>query len=208
MICVALFFDVLQWLLAFVFMDWLATIFAYMTFWMWFTMKGIKLLTPKRFAIQSGTLLIEVIPFVAALPAITCMVVLTVIDAKLKERGISLQAIGATRAKEIRAKNAGMAERVKANMANQMPDKEAVEKIKKDTAEKMKVYNDEARKRYEPEHRQRLEEWGKWHEENDQVKRDIYFKQYGGKEKWDKDSAETTEKLGNRSWKDSSDKAA
>ncbi len=128
------------------------------------------------------------------------MVVLTVIDAKLKERGISLQAIGATRAKEIRAKNAGMADRVTATRITPMSDD--------NTAEKMQRYRDESKKRYEPEHRQRLEEWGKWHEENDQVKRDIYFKQYGGKEKWDKDSAETTEKLGNRSWKDSSDKAA
>ena len=112
MIGTALFFDALQWLLAFIFMDWAVTMFAYMTFWVWFITKGIRLLTPKRFAIQTGTLLIEVVPFIAALPAISCMVMLTIFDTKLKEKGISLQAIGSARAGEIRKKNNEMGARI------------------------------------------------------------------------------------------------
>ena len=112
MIGTSLFCDSLQWLMAFVFMDWAVTIVAYMAFWTWFIMKGIRLLTPKRFAIQSGTLITEVIPFVAALPAITCMVILTILNVKLEEKGLSLQGMGQARAKEIRTKNAEMASRV------------------------------------------------------------------------------------------------
>lgn len=129
MIGTAAFLDVLQWLMAFLFMDWVVTIFAYMTFWLWFIMKGIKLLTPKRFALQSGTLLIEMIPFVAALPAISCMVVLTIFDTKLKEKGLSLESMGRARAMEIRKKNDEASSKIKGfapRNTNPDPDKKPV----------------------------------------------------------------------------------
>lgn len=85
MVSTAVFFDVLQWALAFLFLDWAVTIFAYMTFGLWFYLKGLKLLTPKRIATMGGTLMIEIIPLVAALPAVTAMVVITVLDTKAKQ---------------------------------------------------------------------------------------------------------------------------
>ena len=85
MVSVALFFDALQWLLSFVFMHWLATIFAYMTFGLWFYLKGIKLMTPKRLSTIGGTFILEIIPFIAVFPAITAMVVITILDVKAKK---------------------------------------------------------------------------------------------------------------------------
>jgi hypothetical protein len=85
MVSAALLFDVTQWALVFMFMDWLVTIFAYLTFWLWFTLEKVRLLTPKRSIIQGGTLILEIIPMLAALPAITSMVVLTIADHKAKQ---------------------------------------------------------------------------------------------------------------------------
>ncbi len=85
MVVTALFFDVLQWAATFVFLHWAVTIFAYMTFGLWFFIKGIKLLTSRRIATVGGTLIIEIAPFIAALPAITAMVVITILDAKARQ---------------------------------------------------------------------------------------------------------------------------
>lgn len=95
MIAVAIFFDGLQWILAWLFLDPLATFFAYMTFGLWFYLKGIKLLTPKRLATFGGTFILEVFPWIAALPAITFMVVITVLDTKIKQIASSAKPMGA-----------------------------------------------------------------------------------------------------------------
>jgi hypothetical protein len=85
MISVAVFFDILQWAMAFMAMDWLVSIFAYLTFGLWFAMKGIPILTKKRMGALGGSALIEMIPFVAALPAFTAAIVTVVLDAKAKK---------------------------------------------------------------------------------------------------------------------------
>ena len=208
MIGAGIFCDVLQWLFAFLFLDWFVTILAYMTFWTWFTMAGIKLLTPKRFAIQSGTLLIEIIPFVAALPAITCMVVLTILNKKLEERGISLQDMGKARAKELRAKNAGMADRVTANTTRLKPmssdkfdegrkkqkvelDKRS-ELVRKERDERYKSYEERRQKQRETEER-----FG-GHEKYNKYLTDLKYK-YGTADKKEKDLAELKYKYRNSS---------
>lgn len=78
----ALFFDLLQWLLNFVALHWVVTIFAYMTFFLWFYMKGIKIFTPKKLAVATGGFVVEAIPIISALPTITAMVVATIINTK------------------------------------------------------------------------------------------------------------------------------
>ena len=85
MICVALFFDALQWLLAFVFMDWLAGFFAFLTFFVWFKMYKISFMKPKRALVMAGGFLIEIIPFLAALPAWTAAVTIVALDSKVKK---------------------------------------------------------------------------------------------------------------------------
>ncbi|MSR87807.1 MAG: hypothetical protein EXS69_01405 [Candidatus Zambryskibacteria bacterium] len=85
MIVVALFFDVLQWLLAFIFMDWLAGLFAGLTFYVWFKLYGLSFMKPKRLATFSGTIVAEMIPLLAALPAWTAAVTYLALDAKAKE---------------------------------------------------------------------------------------------------------------------------
>jgi hypothetical protein len=84
MIGTAIFYDITQWLLAFIFMDWLVGFFAFMTFYVWFKMHGISFMKPKRFATMSMAGLIEVIPFLSAIPAWTLAVTILALDAKIK----------------------------------------------------------------------------------------------------------------------------
>ena len=87
MIGVALFFDFLQFILGFVYMGWLVGIFAGLTFWLWFKMKGISFMKPKRFAAFGGASLLEIIPipFVASLPAWTAAVAYLALESKIKK---------------------------------------------------------------------------------------------------------------------------
>lgn len=85
MMTVAIFFDVMQWLLAFILMDWLVSIFAYLTFFLWFKIKGISFMKPRRLLVAGTSFILEIIPFVAALPALTGAVVITALDAKIKK---------------------------------------------------------------------------------------------------------------------------
>jgi hypothetical protein len=102
MISVAVFFDILQWAMAFMAMDWLVSIFAYMTFGLWFAMKGIPILTKKRMGALGGSAFIELIPFVAALPAFTAAITIVVLDAKAKKLipGTSKPEISTSRSKK------------------------------------------------------------------------------------------------------------
>src|SRR3989344_7047797 len=84
MIVVALFYDALQALLTFILMGWLVGIFAGLTFYVWFKMKGLNFVTPKRIGTFSGAFIIEVIPFLSALPAWTAAVVILALDSKIK----------------------------------------------------------------------------------------------------------------------------
>lgn len=85
MVGTAVFFDVLQWLMAFIFMDWLVGLFAFMTFWLWFKLNGISFMTPKRGATMGVSALIEMIPFLSALPAWIFAVTVIALDTKAKK---------------------------------------------------------------------------------------------------------------------------
>lgn len=85
MVSVALFFDVLQWLLAFIFMGWLVSIFALLTFYTWFKMRGMNFVRPKRAALLGGGFIIELIPIINILPAWTLAIVLLALDSKIKK---------------------------------------------------------------------------------------------------------------------------
>lgn len=86
MISVAIFYDVLQWLLAFIFMGWLVSIFALLTFYVWFKTKGMSFMKPKRFAAFGGSFIIELIPIVGdILPTWTASIIYLALDSKLKK---------------------------------------------------------------------------------------------------------------------------
>ncbi len=76
MIATAFFFDVLQFILSFIFLGWAVGIFAGLTFYVWFKLYNISFMTPKRFATFGGASLLEMfpIPFMAALPAWTAAI--------------------------------------------------------------------------------------------------------------------------------------
>lgn len=85
MISTAIFFDVLQWLLAFVFMDWFVSIFAFLTFYVWYKMRGLKFTTVKRAGTMASAFIVEIVPFLAMLPAWTTAVVILGLDSKIKK---------------------------------------------------------------------------------------------------------------------------
>jgi hypothetical protein len=84
MIGTALFFDFSQWLLAFIFLDWLMGFFAFMTFVFWFWLHGMKFTTPKRMATMGGAFIIEIVPILSVLPAWTGAVIVLILDHKAK----------------------------------------------------------------------------------------------------------------------------
>jgi hypothetical protein len=59
--------------------------FAFMTFWLWLHMKGIKMMTPKRFGALGLGGVIEMIPFVNILPAWTMVIAYIIGTTKIKE---------------------------------------------------------------------------------------------------------------------------
>ena len=89
MISVAVFYDILQWLLVFLFMDWLVSIFALMTFYVWFKRHGISFATPKRATTFVSATAIESVPiistFLSWLPAWTAAVTIIALDTKVKK---------------------------------------------------------------------------------------------------------------------------
>ena len=86
MISVALFFDALQWLLAFIFMGWLVTIFAGLTFYVWFKIRGMSFMKPKRFATFGGSFIVELIPVIGdVLPTWTASITYLALDSKIKK---------------------------------------------------------------------------------------------------------------------------
>lgn len=86
MIAVALLYDALQAILNFIFLGWLVSPAAFLTFYVWFKMNGIKFATPKRSGIMGAGFIIELIPILNTLPAWTLAVVLIVLDLKTRPR--------------------------------------------------------------------------------------------------------------------------
>lgn len=90
MISVALFYDGLQALLQLIpvagqILAGLVAIFAFLTFWLWFRLNGIKFSTPKRSAVMGTGFIIELIPILNILPAWTLAVAIIVADLKVKK---------------------------------------------------------------------------------------------------------------------------
>ncbi len=86
MVSVAFFYDALQWLLGWIFMGWLVTIFAGLTFYVWFKSKGMSFMKPKRFAAFGGSFIVEFIPVIGdILPAWTAAIVYLALDSKIKK---------------------------------------------------------------------------------------------------------------------------
>jgi len=90
MLIIAGFYDLIQFLISFIpvlgeILSMLISIFAFMTFYVWFKMYGMNFMTPKRAATMGGGFLIELIPVVDMLPAWTCAVVILVGTTKVKE---------------------------------------------------------------------------------------------------------------------------
>lgn len=85
MVSTGVLFDTIQWLLAFIFMDWLVGIFAFLTFYVWFRTKGMKFNTFKRAGTLSTALFIEIIPWLSLLPAWTASIVVLALDSKIKK---------------------------------------------------------------------------------------------------------------------------
>lgn len=90
MIFTALLFDAIQAMVGWIplfgnILSDLFSIFIFLTFFLWFWMNGIKMMTPKRLTSMIGGGLIEMIPFVNILPAWTLVVVYLVGTTKVKE---------------------------------------------------------------------------------------------------------------------------
>jgi len=91
MIGTAVLVDGTQFLLTIVFIgpfvNWLISIFAWMTFFLWFIIKGVKFTSnPKRVFTFMGGSLIEVIPVIATLPAWTLTITITILTIKVEEK--------------------------------------------------------------------------------------------------------------------------
>lgn len=90
MIFTALCFDGIQALIGWIpvvgniFAD-LFSIFIFLTFFLWFKMHGISMMTPKRFGAMAGAGFAEMIPYVNLLPAWTGVVVYLIGTTKIKE---------------------------------------------------------------------------------------------------------------------------
>lgn len=85
MIGTALFFDLLQFLLSFVFMGWLVGFFAGLTFWWWFRQHGISFNKASRWGSFAFVYIIEIIPVLGDLPAWTAEVAWLALSSKAKE---------------------------------------------------------------------------------------------------------------------------
>ncbi|MCK4386782.1 MAG: hypothetical protein KAV41_01695 [Candidatus Pacebacteria bacterium] len=91
MIAAALFYDGVQTLLTAVgigpFVNWLISIFAWLTFWLWFTIKGVSFTNnPKRLFTFMGGSLLEIIPLIATLPIWTANITATVFITKAENK--------------------------------------------------------------------------------------------------------------------------
>lgn len=99
MISTALFFDAWQALIQLIpglgqIFASLVAMFAFMTFWFWFRLHGIKFSTAKRSAIMGGGFFIELIPILNILPAWTLAVTLVITDLRIKKsKGESTQPV-------------------------------------------------------------------------------------------------------------------
>ncbi len=89
MIIVALFFDLIQFILSLMVIgfvvNWSISVFAWLTFFLWFKIKGVSFANPKRAGSLLGGFLIELIPLVDMLPAWTGAIILVILSLRVKQ---------------------------------------------------------------------------------------------------------------------------
>jgi len=90
MIGTALFFDFFQAVVGWIpavgnILAAIISIFAFMTFFLWFYMNGIRMISPKRLTGMIGGGVIELVPYLNILPAWTMVVVYLIGTTKIKE---------------------------------------------------------------------------------------------------------------------------
>jgi hypothetical protein len=90
MLVVAGFYDLIQFLISFIpilgqVISMLISVFAFLTFYLWFKTYGMNFMTPKRALTMGGGFLVELIPILDMLPAWTATVIILVGTTKVKE---------------------------------------------------------------------------------------------------------------------------
>ena len=170
MASVALFYDVLQWLLAFIFMGWLVIPIAYLTFWMWFRTRGVKFFTLKRAPSMGVGVFLEILS-AGIIPSITFNVLRCALDYKVKKvlsqvpgGNIALSAVDQkmTKGRDQQAVN-------KMDKATPMSNNnEMYARMAKDRGESNKRFSDEAsnkRRKESDEHFERIRQSGQRQDE-------------------------------------------
>ncbi len=94
MIITALAYDAAQAFLDFILIglavNWILDIWAWLTFYIWFKIKGVGFANPKRAVSLNGGFIIELIPAVNALPVWTAAVIILVITVKTEDKLASI----------------------------------------------------------------------------------------------------------------------
>ena len=94
MIVVALLYDAVQAFLDFILIglavNWILDIWAWLTFFIWFKLKGVSFANPKRAISLNGGFILELIPAVNALPIWTAAVIILVITVKTEDKLTSI----------------------------------------------------------------------------------------------------------------------
>ena len=86
----------------------LVTIWAWLTFYLWFKLNGVGFLNPKRAFALNGGFLIELIPVVNALPAWTLAVSLLIATTRAEELLEKAGPLGAIATKAVKAASKGV----------------------------------------------------------------------------------------------------
>ena len=64
---------------------WIFSIFPLMTFWLWFKIRGMNFMTPKRALTLPGAYIIEALPFINILPGWTAAVLILIYSERIKQ---------------------------------------------------------------------------------------------------------------------------
>lgn len=75
--------------------NWVVIIFANMTFALWFLIKGVGLISPKKLAAPAIATLVEIIPAISSIPAIILAVLISIALVRVEDAGIDLPTPGA-----------------------------------------------------------------------------------------------------------------
>ena len=190
MVSVALFYDALQWLLGWIFMGWLVTIFAGLTFYVWFKMRGMSFMSPKRFTAFGGSFIVEFIPVIGdVLPAWTACIVYLALDSKIKK--IAAVVPGGEMAVGALSNKAQMAQ-TNRNIANQAAQINQPASIAKNGGAPSQTGNSQ-RDMHSP---QFMTQMNKWEDvtkrSNDAQRSEIRGGYKGGMEKYQKDDEKFT----------------